>query len=321
MARTARSGTPDSAAHPLSTTPARPAGRLAVRDITARKGGTPLVCLTAYSAPIARLLDARVDLLLVGDSLGMVVYGFDSTLPVTLRMVEDHGAAVVRATRHAFVVLDLPFGSYQESPAQAFRSAARLLARTGAQAVKLEGGAELAETVRFLVERGVPVVGHVGLKPQHARAVGLRAQGRTADEAARIEADAGAIADAGAFCLVIESVAEPLAAAITRDLAVPVIGIGASAECDGQILVTDDLIGLFQDFRPRFVRGYAEVGDAIARAVDAYADDVRTRRFPGPEHVHPARRAAGESGGQRKSPHAGPREESLERRWPRRDGT
>lgn len=260
--------------------------RKTVRDIGLRKGGEPLVCLTAYTAPVAQILDDAVDLLLVGDSLGMVVYGFDSTLPVTLRMMIDHGAAVVRATRQACIVVDLPFGSYQIGAEQAFKAAHSILAETAAGSVKLEGGAEMAPTVRFLVERGVPVMGHVGLMPQHARVLGgFRAQGRESAEADRIAADARAIADAGAFALVIEGVAEPLARRITAEVPIPTIGIGASAACDGQILVTDDMIGLFQDFTPRFVKRYATIGEAIGTAAAQYAADVRARSFPGPEHV------------------------------------
>jgi 3-methyl-2-oxobutanoate hydroxymethyltransferase len=256
--------------------------RLTVRHF--RKGAGPYACLTAYTAPMARLLDPHVDLLLVGDSLGMVIYGMETTVPVTLDMMIAHGAAVVRNTRHACVMVDLPFGAYQESPQQAFRNAARLLAETGAEAVKLEGGVVMAETVRFLVERGIPVCGHVGLMPQAVHASGFRAQGRNAAEAARIMADAQAVAEAGAFALVIEGTYRALAGEITQAVAVPTIGIGASPECDGQILVTDDLLGLFGTFTPRFVKRYAELGEAISDAVRAYADDVRSRRFPGPEH-------------------------------------
>lgn len=270
----------------MSTERPAPVRRKTVRDIAARKGGEPLVCLTAYTAPIARLLDERVDLLLVGDSLGMVVYGFETTVPVSLRMMADHGAAVVRATRRAFVVVDLPFGSYQSSPQAAFEAAAELLKVTGAQAVKLEGGREMAATVAFLAERGIPVMGHVGLMPQHAQVLGgFRAQGRDEAEAARIREDARAVASAGAFSLVIEGVAEALARAITGEIAVPTIGIGASAACDGQILVIDDLLGLFQDFKPRFVKRYADIASVVEQAADAFADDVRARRFPGSEHV------------------------------------
>ncbi len=259
--------------------------RLGVPDLRARKGGAPIVSLTAYTATMARLLDPHCDMLLVGDSLGMVVYGLPTTLPVTLEMMIAHGAAVVRGSRHACILVDLPFGAYQESPEQAFRSAARILQETGAAAVKLEGGEAMAPTVRFLVERGVPVCGHVGLMPQAVNvAGGFRATGRTDEDAARVRADAHAIADAGAFCIVLEGTVEPIAAAITREMRVPTIGIGASPECDGQILVSDDVLGLFDTFTPRFVKRYAELGKAVSEAAAAYAQDVTARRFPGPEH-------------------------------------
>jgi 3-methyl-2-oxobutanoate hydroxymethyltransferase len=230
-------------------------------------------------------LDEHVDVLLVGDSLGMVLYGLPSTLAVTVDMMVAHGAAVMRGTSRALVVVDMPFGSYQESPAQAFRNAARIMAETGCAAVKLEGGAEMAETVDFLVKRGVPVCGHVGLMPQSVNtAGGFRAQGRDAAQAAKVAADARAIAEAGAFALVIEGTVEPVARQITETLAIPTIGIGASPACDGQVLVTEDVLGLFSDFTPRFVKRYAELSAPVGEAVAAYAADVRERRFPGPEH-------------------------------------
>jgi 3-methyl-2-oxobutanoate hydroxymethyltransferase len=264
------------------STPAR-ARRRGIGDFA--KGGTPIVGLTAYTAPVARLLDPEVDFLLVGDSLGMVVYGFDSTLPVTLDMMIAHGAAVVRSTAQSLIVVDLPFGSYQESREQAFHSAARILAETGCSAVKLEGGSEMADTVRFLALRGIPVMGHVGLMPQSVNAAGgFRVQGRDKQQAERVADDAAAIAAAGAFALVIEGTMEPVARAITEAVPVPTIGIGASPMCDGQILVTDDVLGLFAEFKPRFVRHYAELGPLVSAAAKAYADDVRARRFPGPEH-------------------------------------
>jgi 3-methyl-2-oxobutanoate hydroxymethyltransferase len=259
--------------------------RLSITRIRSRKGGEKLVCLTAYTASVARLLDEEVDLLLVGDSLAMVVYGFDSTLPVTLDMMIAHGAAVVRATHHATIVVDLPFGSYQASPEDAFRAAARVMAETGCNAVKLEGGEEMAETVRFLTRRGIPVMGHVGLMPQSVHAAGgFKVQGRGRAQADRVNADAAAVADAGAFAIVIEGTLEPVARAITEKVGVPTIGIGASPACDGQILVTDDVLGLFADFTPRFVKRYAELGPLVSAAAEAYAADVRARRFPGREH-------------------------------------
>jgi 3-methyl-2-oxobutanoate hydroxymethyltransferase len=251
-----------------------------------RMKGTPQVWLTAYTTPMARLLDPHCDVLLVGDSLGMVLYGLPSTLAVSLDTMIAHGAAVVRGTKHACVVVDMPFGSYQESPQQAFRNAARIASETHAQAVKLEGGVEMAETIRFLTTRGVPVCGHVGLMPQSLNvAGGFRATGRTGDEAAKVTADARAVADAGAFAVVVEGTLEPVAAAITADIAIPTIGIGASAACDGQVLVIDDVLGTFNDFVPRFVKRYAELGVEISNAAAAYAADVRARKFPGEGNV------------------------------------
>lgn len=262
------------------------ARRISVADIGALKGERPLVALTAYTAPMASLLDPHADLLLVGDSVGMVVYGFDTTLPVTLDMMIAHGGAVVRASKRAFIVVDLPFANYQESREQAFRSAARVIAETGAQAVKLEGGEEMAETIAFLVARGVPAMGHVGLTPQQINVFGgFRAQGRDEARATRIRSDARAVADAGAFAFVLEGTVEPLAREIVAEATVPVIGIGASPACDGQILVTEDMLGLFGAFRPRHAKRFAELDEAVTKAVAHYAEEVKTRRFPGPEHV------------------------------------
>jgi len=261
--------------------------RLSVTQFRARKGKDKLVCLTAYTAPVARLLDDAVDLLLVGDSLAMVIYGFDSTLPVTLDMMIAHGAAVVRATRRALVAVDLPFGSYQESPEQAFRAAARVMAETGCAAVKLEGGEEMAETVAFLTRRGIPVMGHVGLTPQAVNALGgYRSRGHAEREREKILRDGKAVAEAGAFSLVIEGVAETLARELTEAVPVPTIGIGGSPTCDGQILVIDDLLGLFTEFTPRFVKRYRELGAEIRAAAAEYADEVRNGRFPAPEHTY-----------------------------------
>lgn len=269
----------------MSTQPNKP-GRIRRRGIgDFVKGGPPIVGLTAYTAPIAHLLDPHVDFLLVGDSLGMVVYGFESTLPVTLDMMIAHGAAVMRGSARALVVVDLPFGAYQQSPQQAFAAAARIMAETGCAAVKLEGGTEMAETVRFLVRRGVPVMGHVGLMPQSVHAAGgFKVQGRGDERAADVIADAVAIAEAGAFSIVIEGTVEPVARTITERVPVPTIGIGASPACDGQILVTDDVLGVFTEFTPRFVKRYAELAPLIAAAAEAYAADVRARRFPSKEH-------------------------------------
>lgn len=265
--------------------------RVGVPALRAMKGQAKQVWLTAYTTPVAQALDAPCDAMLVGDSLGMVLYGMDSTLAVTLEMMIAHGRAVVRGSSHACVVVDMPFGSYQESPEQAFRNAARVLAETGASAVKLEGGREMAPTIAFLAVRGVPVCAHVGLMPQQMNvAGGFRATGRSEDEAARVMADAAAVSESGAFAVVVEGTIEPVAAAITRSIAAPTIGIGASAACDGQVLVSDDMFGLFGDFTPRFVKRYADVRGTIKAAATAYAEEVRAGTFPGEEHVFKARK-------------------------------
>lgn len=267
--------------------------RVTVPAIRARKGGTPLACLTAYTAPVATLLDSACDLLLVGDSVGMVVYGMDSTLAVTLEMMIAHGRAVAARCNHACVVVDMPFGTYEESPEHAYRNAARVMAETGCAAVKLEGGVHMVPTVEFLVKRGIPVLGHIGLMPQSVNvAGGYSARGRTEDEARAIMDDALAVDAAGAFAIVIEGTVEPLAREITGRISAPTIGIGASPACDGQVLVTDDMLGLFSDFTPRFVKRYADLGGAIAAAAEAYAEDVRTRAFPELRHCFGTRPAA-----------------------------
>ncbi len=261
--------------------------RISVPEIAARKGGEPVVCLTAYTAPMAKILDRHVDMLLIGDSMGMVLYGMESTLGVTLDMAINHGAAVVRGSRRACIVVDMPFATYEESPEQAYRNCARVLAETGCAAIKLEGGEEMAATVRFLVERGIPVQGHVGLMPQSVNAAGgYRVQGKTAAEAAKVRADASAISDAGAFSIVIEGTVEDVAAEITKDISALTIGIGASPACDGQVLVTEDVIGLFTEFTPKFVKKYADVGAEIGRAAAEYSAEVKSRAFPGPEHCY-----------------------------------
>jgi len=259
--------------------------KVTVPEIRARKGKEPVVCLTAYTSLTAVLLDESVDLLLVGDSLGMVLYGMDSTLGVTLDMMIGHGKAVMRGSRKACVIVDLPFGTYQQSPEEAFSNAARVMKEVGCAGVKLEGGVEMAETISFLVQRGIPVLGHVGLLPQSVNtAGGFRSLGREDKEAEGILEDAKAVEEAGAFAVVIEGTVEPLAREITDMLSVPTIGIGASPACDGQILVTEDLVGLFSGFKPRFVKRYAELGEAIREAGKAYADDVRAGRFPTMDH-------------------------------------
>jgi 3-methyl-2-oxobutanoate hydroxymethyltransferase len=255
-------------------------------DIRARKGGTPIVMLTSYHAHTAALVDRHCDAILVGDSLGNVMHGFETTVPVTLDMMILQGRAVMRGSAQALVVVDMPFGSYEASKEQAFHAAVRIMKETQCGAVKLEGGVRMAETVAFLTERGIPVMGHIGLTPQSINTLGsFRAQGRDEGSWEPIENDAKAIAEAGAFSVVIEAVAEPLARKITEIIAVPTIGIGASSACDGQVLVLEDMLGL-SPRTPKFVRRYGDLGPAIDAAVEGYAGDVRARAFPGPEHVY-----------------------------------
>jgi 3-methyl-2-oxobutanoate hydroxymethyltransferase len=254
--------------------------RLAAPDIQSRKGKEPLVCLTAYDAPTAALLDEHCDLLLVGDSVGMVVHGLPNTVGVTLEMMILHGQAVMRGAKRAMVVVDMPFGSYEGGKELAYQNCARVMKETGAQGVKLESGPTVPQTIAYLVERGIPVMGHVGLRPQAVLTEGgFKAKGKTEDERLRVMAEAEATADAGAFAVVIEGVAEGLAGEITRAITVPTVGIGASAECDGQILVTPDMLGLF-DWTPKFVRRYGDMRGHILSGVASYAEDVRARRFP-----------------------------------------
>lgn len=253
--------------------------------VMARKGGAPLVSLTAYTTPVARLVDPHCDIVLVGDSVGMVLHGLPSTLGVTMEMMILHGQAVRRGLNRALMVVDMPFGSYEESPAQAFRNAARIMAETGAAAVKLEGGLAMAETIRFITARGIPVMAHIGLTPQGVNAFGgygVQGRGAAGD---RVLADAKAVAEAGAFSVVLEKVPESLGRRITDGVAIPTIGIGAGAGCDGQILVVDDMLGLFTDFKPKFVKRYGTLGEDADKAVAAYAEEVRARAFPAPEHV------------------------------------
>ena len=253
-------------------------------DILARKGSAPLVVLTAYTTPVARLVDAHCDIALVGDSVGMVLHGMPSTLGVTLEMMILHGRSVVKGCLKAMVVIDMPFGSYEESPQQAYRNAARLMAETGAPAVKLEGGAHMADTIAFLTRRGIPVMAHIGLTPQSVNTLGgYKVVGRAA-EADGVIQDAIAVEEAGAFAVVLEKVPMGLAARITQRLMIPTIGIGAGAACDGQVLVVDDMLGLFTEFRPKFVKRYADLGQAADRAIADYAAEVRNRTFPAEEH-------------------------------------
>lgn len=254
-------------------------------DVRARKGGTPLVCLTAYTTPVARLVDPHCDVVLVGDSVGMVLHGLPSTLGVTMEMMILHGKAVARAITRATLVVDMPFGSYEAGPQTAFANAARIMAETGAAAVKLEGGVHMAPTIAFLVERSIPVMAHVGLTPQAVHVLGgYKVQGRAGD-ADRVMKDAKAVAQAGAFAVVLEKIPASLAEKITKAVPIPTIGIGASAACDGQILVIDDMLGLFTAFKPKFVKRYADLGEMADKAIAAYANEVRNRSFPAAEHV------------------------------------
>jgi 3-methyl-2-oxobutanoate hydroxymethyltransferase len=260
--------------------------RLTAPDLRARKGGEPIVSLTSYHAHTAALADKYCDFILVGDSLGMVMHGLETTVPVTLDMMILQGHAVMRGSKRALVVVDMPFGSYEASKEQAFMSAARVLKETTCGAIKMEGGVRMAETVRFLVERGIPVMGHIGLTPQSINTIGsFRAQGREEKDWGAIEEDAKAIAQAGAFSMVIEAVAEPLARKITAAVDIPTIGIGASSACDGQILVLEDMLGLSPRV-PKFVKRYGDLGPGIEAAIKGYADEVRSRAFPGPDHVY-----------------------------------
>ncbi|MCJ2181690.1 3-methyl-2-oxobutanoate hydroxymethyltransferase [Novosphingobium sp. 1949] len=291
MSTTFQLDTATSRAHP---TPA-PMKRLTIPAIRRRKqdGVTaePIVMLTAYTARQAQLLDAHCDMLLVGDSLGQVIYGLSSSVPVTMEMMINHGAAVVRGSYHAAVVVDMPFGTYEQSPAQAFENAARLLKETGCAAVKLEGGAAMAETVAFLSQRGIPVMGHIGLTPQAVNVLGgYNARGRSAAEADKIVADARALDAAGAFAIVIEGVVEPIAVAASEAIACPSIGIGGSARCDGQVLVTEDMCGLFERV-PRFVKRYADMATTISEAAETFAAEVRARSFPGIDQTYQPRGA------------------------------
>ena len=263
-----------------------PQKRLTVPDIAAKKGVEPIVSLTAYHAHTAALADKYCDFLLVGDSLGMVMHGYETTVPVPLELMIMHGKAVVRGARRALVVIDMPFGSYEESPPVAFRNAARVMKETDCGAIKLEGGRRMAETIRFLVDRGIPVMAHIGLTPQSINVLGgFKVQGRTEAQWAAIEEDAHMVAEAGAFSVVLEAMPAALADRITGAIAIPTIGIGASAGCDGQILVMEDMLGLSPRV-PKFVKAFGKIGPAIESAIRDYAEEVRTRQFPGVEHTY-----------------------------------
>ncbi len=264
----------------------KPVRRVTVPQIAGRKGGAPIVSLTSYHAHTAAIVDRHADFILVGDSLGMVMHGMETTLGVSMELMIMHGRAVVRGTRRALIVVDMPFGSYEESPGIAFRNAARIMKETQCGAVKLEGGARMAETIRFLTERGVPVMAHIGLTPQSSHVMGgFKTQGRDSDTWDAHVEDARAVAGAGAFAVVVEGVVEPLARRITEAVEIPTIGIGASPDCDGQILVLEDMLGLGER-PPRFVKVYGRLGEEIERAVSTYADEVRARNFPGEDHVY-----------------------------------
>ncbi|MGX7872641.1 3-methyl-2-oxobutanoate hydroxymethyltransferase [Mesorhizobium sp. ORM6] len=260
--------------------------RIGAELIRRRKGGTPLVCLTAYTYPVARLLDPHVDLLLVGDSVAMVLHGHETTLGASLEMMIAHGQAVMRGSARACVVVDMPAGTYEDSAAQAVASARRIVGETGCQAVKLEGGVDMARQIAAIVADGIPVMGHIGLLPQSVeKDGGYKIKGRTDETIAALMTDALAVEKAGAFSMVIEGTIEAVAADITRRIVIPTIGIGASGDCDGQILVIDDMVGLTVDRVPKFVKEYANLRDVIARAAERYASEVRSRTFPGPSHV------------------------------------
>ena len=270
----------------MSSQPATPQKRLTAPDIAAMKGVQPIVSLTAYHAHTAALADKYCDFLLVGDSLGMVMHGYETTVPVPLELMIMHGRAVVRGARHALVVVDMPFGSYEESPGVAFRNAARVMKETDCGAIKLEGGRRMADTIRFLVDRGIPVMAHIGLTPQSINTLGgFKVQGRGDAQGAALEEDARMVAEAGAFSVVLEAIPAELATRITQAIAIPTIGIGASAECDGQILVMEDMLGLSPRV-PKFVKAFGNVGPAIEGAIRDYASEVRSRRFPGVEHTY-----------------------------------
>ncbi len=270
-----------------------PSGRKTIPEIRAAKGAAqPLVCLTAYTAPVARILDRYADILLVGDSVGNVVYGLENTLAVDLDMMIRHGQAVTRSSRNACVVIDMPFGTYEENTEQAFRNALRVMKETGCDAVKLEGGQDMAQTIQYLTSRNIPVMAHIGLQPQSVlKDGGYKIKGRTSEDEARLLLDAKAVEKSGAFAVVIEGTVEDVAAKLTKSISIPTIGIGASAACDGQVLVIDDMIGLTANV-PKFVKKYADVAGEIEKAAAAFSADVRAKKFPSAEHVYTRPRPA-----------------------------
>ncbi|MCA2014238.1 3-methyl-2-oxobutanoate hydroxymethyltransferase [Cereibacter sphaeroides] len=270
----------------MSAQPQTPVRRITAPQLRARKGGEPIVSLTSYHSHTAAIVDRYADFILVGDSLGMVMHGMESTVGVTLDMMITHGKAVVRGTKRALIVVDMPFGTYEESPQVAFRNAARIMTETMCQAVKLEGGARMAETIRYLVDRGIPVMAHIGLTPQSTNVMGgFKTQGRDEATWAHHINDAVQVAEAGAFAVVVEGVVEPLAREITKSVEIPTIGIGASADCDGQILVLEDMLGL-NPRPPKFVKVYGQLGGMIEKAVSEYADEVKSRSFPAEDQTY-----------------------------------
>ena len=272
----------------MSSQPATPQRRITAPDIAAKKGVEPIVSLTAYHSHTAAIADPHCDFLLVGDSLGMVMHGYETTVPVPLDLMIMHGKAVVRGAKRALVVIDMPFGSYEESPPVAFRNAARVMKETDCGAIKLEGGRRMAETIRYLVDRGIPVMAHIGLTPQSINVLGgFKVQGRTQAQWAALEADAQAVSEAGAFSVVLEAIPAELADRITQAIPIPTIGIGASVACDGQILVMEDMLGLSPRV-PKFVKKYGSIGVAIEGAIRDYAVEVRARRFPEDIHTYAA---------------------------------
>ena len=264
--------------------------RLTVRDIRKRKlmddTQEPIVSLVCYTSQMARLINDHVDVILVGDSLGMTIYGYHNTLSVTLDMMINHGAAVVRSTTKPHIVVDMPFGSYEESPQVAFKSASKIMRETGAQSVKLEGGEEFADTIKFMTQRGIPVMGHIGLMPQRIQTLGgFFTQGKTEKESVRLINDARTISEAGAFSMVVEAIPEEVATKITNSVKVPTIGIGGGRNCDGQILVSHDILNLYGEFTPKFVKKYGNINENIITAVKKYSKEVRSKIFPTEKHI------------------------------------
>lgn len=251
---------------------------LDIADLKAKK--TPIVALTAYTYNVAQILDEHCDIILVGDSLGMVLYGYETTIPVDIKLIMNHAEAVVRASKNAMVVADIPFGYSQKNKEHAFDNCAKLLKKTGAQAVKLEGGEEMAETIKYLTDRGIPVMGHIGFKPQSVNMHGgYKRQGKTKEDAKKLVADAKAVEESGAFAVVVECVSEKAAKDIHKKVSIPVIGIGAGKNCDGQILVTEDMLGI-TEFAPGFVKNYGGLRDIIQQSVETYSKEVRNKKFP-----------------------------------------